>query len=106
VLLLVGCSHFLREVLARVPGCLQILYEAEEFETSLRSRSDLFNDACAIYQVVYEHAMPRNEVGKCGFAWKVAGHALCELYALKHGGERVTCLRSVLEDASLLLKSP
>uniref|UniRef100_K3Y2C1 RNA-dependent RNA polymerase n=1 Tax=Setaria italica TaxID=4555 RepID=K3Y2C1_SETIT len=60
-----------------------------EFEASLRSRSDLFDEACAICQVV----------GKCGFASKVAGRALCELYVLKHGGERVTCLRSVLEDA-------
>ena len=49
--------------------------------------------------MVYEHAMPRNEVSKCGFAWKVAGRVLCELYLLKHGGERVTCLRSVLENA-------
>ncbi|CAL4958797.1 unnamed protein product [Urochloa decumbens] len=77
----------------------RILYEAEELEASPRSRLDLFNEACAIYQVVYEHAAPRNEVSKCGFAWKVAGRALCELYMLKHGGERVTCLRSALEDA-------
>ena len=43
--------------------------------------------------------MPRNEVSKCGFAWKVAGRALCELYLMMHGGERVSCLRSALEDA-------
>nr|CAB3471853.1 unnamed protein product [Digitaria exilis] len=77
----------------------RIHYEAEEFEASPRSKLDLFSDACAIYQVVYEHAAPRNEVSKCGFAWKVAGRTLCELYLLKHGGETVTCLRSVLEDA-------
>ncbi|KAG2595071.1 hypothetical protein PVAP13_5KG047900 [Panicum virgatum] len=77
----------------------RILYEAEEFETSPRSHSDLFDEARAIYQVVYEHAMPRNEVSKCGFAWKVAGRALCELYLMMHGGERVSCLRSALEDA-------
>ncbi|CAO2186073.1 unnamed protein product [Urochloa humidicola] len=77
----------------------RILYEAEELEVSRRSRQDLLNEACAIYQVVYEHAAPRNEVSKCGFAWKVAGRALCEFFMLKHGGERVTCLRSVLEDA-------
>ncbi|KAF8663268.1 hypothetical protein HU200_055878 [Digitaria exilis] len=80
-------------------ACLYVHYEAEEFEASPRSKLDLFSDACAIYQVVYEHAAPRNEVSKCGFAWKVAGRMLCELYFLKHGGETVTCLRSVLEDA-------
>nr|CAB3475875.1 unnamed protein product [Digitaria exilis] len=74
-------------------------YFRREFEASPRSKLDLFSDACAIYQVVYEHAAPRNEVSKCGFAWKVAGRMLCELYFLKHGGETVTCLRSVLEDA-------
>jgi len=65
---------------------LQILYKAEEFEESPRRHSDLFKEACAVYQVVYEHAMFRNEVSMCGFAWKVAGRALCELYMLKRGG--------------------
>ena len=76
-----------------------ILYDAEDFDASPRSHLELLNEACAIYQVVYERAMVGNVVSKCGFAWKVAGRALCELYLLKHGGERVTCLRSVLEDA-------
>ncbi|KAL6838697.1 hypothetical protein ACP4OV_031411 [Aristida adscensionis] len=77
----------------------QILYEAEEFERSPKNRFDLFNEACAVYQVVYEYAVDRSDVRKCGFAWKVAGHALCEYYLLKHGDPTVTCLRAVLEDA-------
>ncbi|CAL4978427.1 unnamed protein product [Urochloa decumbens] len=75
------------------------LYRAEEFEYSPRERFDLFNEACAVYQVVYEHAMPTNEVSKCGFAWKVAGRALCQLYTLKHAGDTVLCSFSVLEGA-------
>ena len=78
---------------------MQTLYHAEEFEESPRSRSDLFNEACAVYQVVYEHALPRNEVGKCGFAWKVAGRALCQLYARQRGGDTVLCSLPVVADA-------
>ncbi|KAF8705693.1 hypothetical protein HU200_030888 [Digitaria exilis] len=92
-------SLYHNEYLKQSSALCKIHYEAEEFEASPRSKLDLFSDACAIYQVVYEHAAPRNEVSKCGFAWKVAGRTLCELYLLKHGGETVTCLRSVLEDA-------
>uniref|UniRef100_A0A0A9CWN5 RDR3 n=1 Tax=Arundo donax TaxID=35708 RepID=A0A0A9CWN5_ARUDO len=76
-----------------------ILYDAEEFEESQRSRPDLFDEACAIYQVVYRHATRGNEVSKCGFAWKVAGRALCQFYVLKHGGDTALCSFPVLEDA-------
>ncbi|KAL6627250.1 hypothetical protein ACP70R_030976 [Stipagrostis hirtigluma subsp. patula] len=77
----------------------KILYEAEEYEQSPKNRLELFNEACAVYQVVYQYAMECDQVSKCGFAWKVAGEALCELYVLNHGGPRVTCSRAVLEDA-------
>ncbi|XP_022681873.1 probable RNA-dependent RNA polymerase 3 [Setaria italica] len=83
-----------------------MLYKAEEFEYSPRERFDLFNEACAVYQVVYEHAVPRNEVSKCGFAWKVAGRALCQLYTLKHGGDTVLCSFSVLEGAFKKNRAP
>jgi len=75
------------------------LYEAEEFEQSPREQLDLLNEACAVYQVVYEYAMSRNDIAKCGFAWKVAGRALCRLYTLKRGGDTALCSFSVLEDA-------
>jgi len=76
-----------------------VLYKVEEFEYSLRERFDLFNEAYAVYQVVYEHATSCNQVSKCGFAWKVAGRALCQLYTLKHSGDTVLCSFSVLEGA-------
>lgn len=75
------------------------LYKAEEFEQSPRDRFDLFKEACAVYQVVYEYAMSRSDVSKCGFAWKVAGRALCQLYTLKHSGDTALCSFSVLEAA-------
>ena len=80
-------------------GILQVLYKVEEFEYSLRERFDLFNEACAVYQVVYEHATSCNQVSKCGFAWKVAGRALCQLYTLKHSGDTMLCSFSILEGA-------
>jgi RNA-dependent RNA polymerase len=75
------------------------LYDAEEFELSQRSRPELFQEACAIYQVVYQLVMGRDEVSKCGFVWKVAGRALCQFYALKHGEDTALCSFPVLEDA-------
>jgi hypothetical protein len=54
-------------------GILQQLYKADEFEQSPRELLNLFNEACTVYQVVYEYTMSRNDVAKCGFAWKVAG---------------------------------
>ncbi|GJN05520.1 hypothetical protein PR202_ga23152 [Eleusine coracana subsp. coracana] len=70
----------------------RILYHAEEFEESPRGdRIDLLQEACAElpHQVVYERAMPGNEVSKCGFAWKVAGRALCQLCVLERSGDTV-----------------
>ncbi|WVZ72691.1 hypothetical protein U9M48_021110 [Paspalum notatum var. saurae] len=79
----------------------RMLYKAEEFEHSTREPFDLFKEACAVYQVVYEHVMaqPEKKVSKCGFAWKVAGRALCQLYTLKNPGETALCSFSVLEAA-------
>lgn len=101
-----GCPKRRQAGLILRCGILQMLYKAEEFEYSPRERFDLFNEACAVYQVVYEHAVPRNEVSKCGFAWKVAGRALCQLYTLKHGGDTVLCSFSVLEGAFKKNRAP
>ncbi|KAK9101032.1 hypothetical protein Scep_024462 [Stephania cephalantha] len=58
----------------------QVLYEAAEFEESPRNVEDIFNEALAIYKIVYKYAKT-NGVSKCGFVWKVAGRALCKLHA-------------------------
>ncbi|XP_044347912.1 probable RNA-dependent RNA polymerase 3 [Triticum aestivum] len=77
----------------------RMLYDAEEFDDSLRNYNEVFGEACAIYQIVYEYARRQNKATLCGFAWKVAGRALCHLHAIKRGGETVLCSQSVLRDA-------
>ncbi|KAF5203871.1 RNA-dependent RNA polymerase [Thalictrum thalictroides] len=69
----------------------QILYDAEEFENSTRKKEDIFNDALAIYHISYDY-------GKPNFAWKVAGRALCSLYASKHDNDLIVCQKSVLRE--------
>ncbi|XP_070033193.1 probable RNA-dependent RNA polymerase 5 isoform X4 [Nicotiana tomentosiformis] len=65
----------------------QLLYEATDMEESARSTTDIFNDALAIYRVTYDYAKAIGDVKKCGFAWKVAGSALCRLHAELHAKE-------------------
>ncbi|KAM7519429.1 hypothetical protein LguiB_018391 [Lonicera macranthoides] len=83
----------------------KMLYGAPEFEESERKAEDIYNDALAIYQITYDYAKSRGEprdIEKCGFAWKVAGSALCKLHAFKQGGNSaVVCLPSVLGDVLL-----
>ncbi|KAM0921118.1 hypothetical protein ACQ4PT_007020 [Festuca glaucescens] len=77
----------------------QMLYEAVELEESQRNRFVVFKEACAIYQIVYEKALQKDDVGKCGFAWKVAGHALCQFYVIKCGGDTTLVNMQVLREA-------
>jgi len=72
-----------------------LLYGAEEFEESPKDRGEVFAEACVIYRIVYERAASTG-IGKCGFAWTVAGAALCELYAHRYGGITVRCPLPVL----------
>ncbi|XP_024185026.1 probable RNA-dependent RNA polymerase 3 [Rosa chinensis] len=85
----------------------EILFEAEEFEESKRDRQQIYNDALAIYHVCYDYARSvrtetgAQDVGKCGFVWKVAGAALCQLHedrSLKPGEKVFRILPSVLKD--------
>ncbi|KAI6679540.1 hypothetical protein NL676_033421 [Syzygium grande] len=76
----------------------QMLYGAPEFEESPRKEEDIFNEALAIYHTTYDYAMRRNDVGKCGFAWKVAGPALCRFCAMKQEEKSIVCLPSVLKE--------
>lgn len=77
----------------------RILYHSEEFNESPRNHNEVFGEACAIYQIVYQYAIRRDNISLCGFAWKVAGRALCQLHTIKRGGQTVLCSHSVLRDA-------
>ncbi|KAI3943121.1 hypothetical protein MKW92_035353 [Papaver armeniacum] len=75
----------------------QMLYNATEFNESQRIREEIHNEALAIYNIVYDYARIR-DVGKCGFAWKVAGEALCDIYAKKLDEDPIICPKSVLRE--------
>ncbi|KAI3714711.1 hypothetical protein L6452_21670 [Arctium lappa] len=64
----------------------QMFYEAEDFATSTRKIEDLYNEALAIYHTTYDYARSINDLKKCGFAWKVAGEALCSFHEMKTPG--------------------
>ncbi|KAG5559295.1 hypothetical protein RHGRI_008993 [Rhododendron griersonianum] len=80
----------------------QLLYHAPEFEESKRDVEEIYRDALAIYNVVYEHAERVRDIGKCGFAWKVAGPALFKLFLKNAETEKVKnpflCSPTVLQD--------
>lgn len=61
----------------------QMLYGAKELTQSKREMNDIYDDALAIHHVVYDYANSVQDAGKCLFAWKVAGDALCKFHARK-----------------------
>ncbi|PHT51980.1 putative RNA-dependent RNA polymerase 5 [Capsicum baccatum] len=64
-----------------------LLYEAPNMEESIWSKSDILNEALAIYRMTYVYAKAIDDVRTCGFAWKVVGSALCRLHAELHAKE-------------------
>lgn len=77
---------------------MQLLYEAEDFHESRKDVEELYNEALAIYHVSYNLAISRDDVGKCSFAWKVAGAALCNLHASTQKEIPIRILPSLLRD--------
>ncbi|KAF5788525.1 putative RNA-dependent RNA polymerase, eukaryotic-type [Helianthus annuus] len=75
---------------------MQMLYEAEDFASSTRKIEDIYNDALAIYHVSYDNAIKCGDVRKCGFAWKVAGEALCSFHESKTPGRSISFKTNVL----------
>ncbi|KAL3625439.1 hypothetical protein CASFOL_030893 [Castilleja foliolosa] len=78
----------------------QLLYEAPDMEESPKDSQVIYDEAIAIYHVTYDYAMSRG-VDKCGFAWRVAGSALCSLCAWELAGPKenpFVILPSVLRD--------
>ncbi|KAF9615290.1 hypothetical protein IFM89_022617 [Coptis chinensis] len=73
----------------------QILYGTTEFDDSTREKEVIYNEALAIFHVTYDYAKT-NGVGKCNFVWKVAGRALCTLYATLQDKDIWKVLREIL----------
>ncbi|KAG6390965.1 hypothetical protein SASPL_148711 [Salvia splendens] len=61
----------------------QLLYDAPDMEESRKDTEVLYEESLAVYHVTYDMAASSGKVEKCGFAWRVAGSALCSLYAWK-----------------------
>lgn len=76
----------------------KLLYGAVEFEQTVRKTEDIFNEALAIYHVTYDHARITYSVEKCGFAWKVAGSALCRIHAMYQKEKELPILPSILQE--------
>ncbi|MED6131270.1 hypothetical protein PIB30_008310 [Stylosanthes scabra] len=78
----------------------RILYGgADSLEDTARDMNEVYNDALAVYNVTYDHAIEVNEIRKCNFAWKVAGSALCRLYNnIKQDEKRFDVSLSVLRE--------
>ncbi|KAK1421861.1 hypothetical protein QVD17_24543 [Tagetes erecta] len=76
----------------------EMLYGASDFKDSTRNIEDVYNEALAIYHVTYDYAESRKDVSKCGFAWKVAGSALCaynrKIHCMKTGEKEITFVSS------------
>lgn len=77
---------------------MQLLYGAVEFEQTVRKTEDIFDEALAIYHVTYDYARITYSVDKCGFAWKVAGSALCKIHAMYKKEKDLPILPSVLQE--------
>ena len=78
-----------------------MLYGAAEFEESPRKLEDIWDEALAIYNNAYDYAERCQAVGRCSFAWKVAGRALCMLHASRQGEKctipcSITALKEIL----------
>ncbi|XP_039018521.1 probable RNA-dependent RNA polymerase 5 [Hibiscus syriacus] len=74
------------------------LYGALELAERQRPVDEICNEAIAIYNICHDYAMKIDDVGKCGFAWKVAGSALLNLNASQRDENTLLCVPSVLRE--------
>ncbi|CAH8357111.1 unnamed protein product [Eruca vesicaria subsp. sativa] len=75
----------------------QEFYGAAGFEDSNKSLEELYPQALALYNIVYDYAIIKNRVRYCGFVWKVAGPVLCKLYLKKTKEKSVFAAVSMLK---------
>ncbi|KAI3781775.1 hypothetical protein L2E82_11799 [Cichorium intybus] len=79
----------------------QLLYGGLDFKDSTRNIDHIYNEALAIYHVCYDYARRWKDIAKCGFAWKVAGSALCayhrKIHCMKTGEREITFVSSAFD---------
>ncbi|KAF8055794.1 hypothetical protein N665_1286s0005 [Sinapis alba] len=71
---------------------------AAVFEDSKKSVEELYPQALALYNIVYDHAIKMKNVRNCGFVWKVAGPVLCRFYLEKTQGKSLVCSLAMLKE--------
>ncbi|KAJ0254182.1 RNA-dependent RNA polymerase 4 [Hirschfeldia incana] len=67
-------------------------------EDSKKSVEELYTQALALYNIVYDHAIKMKNVRNCGFVWKVAGPVLCRFYLDKTQGKSFVCSVAMLKE--------
>ncbi|CAJ2649410.1 unnamed protein product [Trifolium pratense] len=72
--------------------------DAINIENGSKGITDIYNEALAVYHVTYDNAIFKKDVGKCGFAWKVAGSVLVRFYAEKQNQKTLICSSSTLRE--------
>ncbi|KAL0803063.1 hypothetical protein Bca101_058239 [Brassica carinata] len=76
----------------------QEFYGAAGYEDSKKSLKELYLQALALYNIVYDYAIEKEKVGYCGFVWKVAGPVLCRFYLEKTQGKSLVCSPAVVKE--------
>ncbi|KFK40362.1 hypothetical protein AALP_AA3G363900 [Arabis alpina] len=76
----------------------QDFYGAAGFEDSKKSLEELYPQALALYNTVYDYAINMENGRLCGFVWKVAGPVLCRLYLKKTQEKSIMGSVSVLKE--------
>ncbi|VVA99749.1 unnamed protein product [Arabis nemorensis] len=74
----------------------QEFYDAAGFEDSRKSLEELYPQALALYNIVYDYAIKAGV--STSFVWKVAGPVLCRFYSKKTQEKSVTGSVSVLKE--------
>ncbi|XP_045790333.1 probable RNA-dependent RNA polymerase 5 [Trifolium pratense] len=76
----------------------KIFNDAINIVDGSKSITDIYNEALAVYHVIYDYAMVKKDVARCGFAWKVAGSVLVRYYAEKQYQKTLICSPAVLRE--------
>ncbi|WZZ02603.1 hypothetical protein YC2023_088524 [Brassica napus] len=63
---------------------------------------ELYPQALALYNIVYDHAVKMNNARNCGFVWKVAGPVLCRFYLEKTEEKSLVCPLGVFKKMFLV----
>ncbi|KAF3564997.1 hypothetical protein DY000_02018052 [Brassica cretica] len=62
------------------PGPGLEFYGGAELKDIKRNLDAFYPQALALYNIVYDYAILKNNLRYCGFVWRVAGRVLCDFY--------------------------